>query len=61
MQVLSLPFAATNEHVSSIDWNTTYWGGTLDQQFYGEYIDFWFLLLLGGVPWQAYFQRALSA
>jgi len=37
------------------------WFGTLDRKLYGQYIDFGLLLVLGGVPWQVYFQRVLSA
>lgn len=37
------------------------WFGTLDSQYYGQYLDYGLLLILGGVPWQVYFQRVLSA
>ena len=56
LQILALPFALNHPAVSSISWDTTDWSGSVDQQWAGEYADFWFLLLLGGVPWQAFFQ-----
>lgn len=33
----------------------------MDSHLWAEWVDFWLLLLLGGVPWQCYFQRVLSA
>jgi len=59
--ILALPFAANNELVSSIDFETTDWAGEVKSHHVGTYVDIWFLLLLGGVPWQAYFQRVLSS
>ena len=56
-----MPFAATHPAVSSIDFGTTDWKGELPGYLVGEWIDFAFLLLLGGIPWQAYFQRVLSS
>jgi hypothetical protein len=40
-QILALPFAATNEHVNSISFDVTDWGGKVDKHLWGEWIDFW--------------------
>lgn len=59
--VLALPFAVNNPAVGSISFSETDWGGKVDSHLWAEWVDFWLLLLLGGIPWQAYFQRVLSA
>ncbi|XP_071948644.1 high-affinity choline transporter 1-like [Antedon mediterranea] len=56
---LAIPFAMTNEHVTSI--TETNWFGTWENKYTGVWIEGVLLLSLGGVPWQAYFQRVLSA
>ncbi|XP_062567648.1 high-affinity choline transporter 1-like [Saccostrea cucullata] len=59
---LSVPFAMTNTHVTSITNNSsTVWIKDLDPKYIGYYIDSFLLLIFGGIPWQAYFQRVLSA
>lgn len=64
---LALPFALNHEHVASIapgpgiDSTTTDWIGTVPSHKWGEWIDVAFLLLLGGIPWQCYYQRVLSS
>ena len=40
---------------SSVDWI-----GEIKQESYGQYFDYGMLLVFGGIPWQAYFQRVLS-
>ncbi|ELU11061.1 hypothetical protein CAPTEDRAFT_183218 [Capitella teleta] len=62
---LCVPFALTHEAVSSI--SSTMGGadgwlgeGNLSGQYIGLYIDSGLLILLGGIPWQVYFQRVLS-
>lgn len=61
-QWLSIPFAMTNEHVTSITTNSsTVWIKELEPKYVGYYMDSFMLLILGGIPWQAYFQRVLSA
>lgn len=37
------------------------WLGHLDASKDGQWIDYLLLLIFGGVPWQVYFQRVLSA
>lgn len=52
----------TNEHVTSITTNSsTVWIKELEPKYVGYYMDSFMLLILGGIPWQAYFQRVLSA
>lgn len=61
-QWLSIPFAMTNEHVTSITTNSSaVWIKELEPKYVGYYMDSFMLLILGGIPWQAYFQRVLSA
>ncbi|CAN7992850.1 unnamed protein product, partial [Ixodes hexagonus] len=35
--------------------------GSLEWKYFGQYADSMLLLMLGGVPWQVYFQRVLSS
>jgi len=62
---LSLPFAITNEHVNKeLIWSQPLsgkWIGSIQDHQWGEWIDWTVLLILGGVPWQCYFQRVLSS
>ncbi|XP_035693207.1 high affinity choline transporter 1-like [Branchiostoma floridae] len=41
--------------------NSTGWFGVWDNRRTGIWIDYFLLLTLGGIPWQAYFQRVLAA
>lgn len=48
--------------MGSIDpYTGTQWFGQLKDYEIGIYVDYWFLLLLGGIPWQCYYQRVLSS
>ncbi|CAM1298076.1 Uncharacterised protein g2017 [Pycnogonum litorale] len=58
---LSIPFAMANEAVSSINVDVTDWIGSIDVKYSALYIDHFMLLIFGGIPWQVYFQRVLSA
>ena len=64
---MALPFAITHEAVSDIyeaklsDGVTPAWYGEVATQDWGLWIDYAFLLLLGGIPWQCYYQRVLSS
>ncbi|CAC5422138.1 SLC5A7 [Mytilus coruscus] len=59
---LTIPFAMANEATTSIGFNaTTKWVKDLDPKYTGSYIDSYLLLIFGGIPWQVYFQRVLSA
>jgi high affinity choline transporter 7 len=51
----------TNEHVDSLSFSVTDWRGDLPTHLIGQWLDFALLLLIGGVPWQCYFQRVLSS
>merc|ERR1719384_3002728 len=57
----------THEAVSDIyeaklsDGVTPAWYGEVENHAWGEWLDYAFLLLLGGIPWQCYYQRVLSS
>lgn len=36
------------------------WVGTIPQASIGSYADIYLLIILGGIPWQVYFQRVLA-
>ena len=57
---LCIPFALTNPAVKSMSSDYHDWFGELPAYQIGMYIDYGLLLILGGVPWQVYFQRVLS-
>ena len=56
-----MPYALNHEHVASIDPSVTPWIGEVKPHEWGVWIDYAFLLLLGGIPWQCYYQRVLSS
>jgi len=61
---LALPFAWTSEYVKETiteDPFKSEWLGSVAPQDWGLWIDYAFLLLLGGIPWQCYYQRVLSS
>ncbi|KAL0963551.1 hypothetical protein UPYG_G00307860 [Umbra pygmaea] len=64
---ISVPFALSNPAVSSISVTAkefvyqTPWLGKVDSADTWMWIDNFCLLMLGGIPWQVYFQRVLSA
>ncbi|XP_027208714.1 high-affinity choline transporter 1 [Penaeus vannamei] len=61
---ISIPFALMHEAVGSLSLNETDWLGSIDADtpwVWGEWTDFAVLLIFGGIPWQVYFQRVLSA
>ena len=33
----------------------------VEPQDVGVWVDYWFLLVFGGIPWQCYYQRVLSS
>lgn len=52
----------TNPNVGDISVNaSSMWIKSIDPQYTGVYIDGMLLLIFGGIPWQVYFQRVLSA
>ncbi|XP_794570.2 high-affinity choline transporter 1 [Strongylocentrotus purpuratus] len=56
-----VPFALTHEAVTPLPQTLDRWVGEWDNRLMGVWIDNCFLLIFGGVPWQAYYQRILSA
>ncbi|BHF82712.1 hypothetical protein SprV_0802585100 [Sparganum proliferum] len=58
---LSVPFAMTNPAVHPIHVNSSRWIGSMKASDSAIYLDNMLMLTLGGVPWQVYFQRVLSA
>ncbi|XP_076365539.1 high-affinity choline transporter 1-like isoform X3 [Tachypleus tridentatus] len=58
---LSIPFSFLYEAVGDTSLNSTDWLGSVELTDVGVYMDYWLLLILGGIPWQVYFQRVLSA
>ncbi|XP_071529907.1 high-affinity choline transporter 1-like [Panulirus ornatus] len=60
---LSVPYSMTNEAVGSLALNETNWLGSIEPSSpeWGLWIDYWLLLICGGIPWQVYFQRVLSS
>ncbi|KAL7647381.1 UNVERIFIED_CONTAM: hypothetical protein RMT77_000977 [Armadillidium vulgare] len=60
---LSVPFALQHPAVGSLSLNNTDWLGHIEPTSpeWGVWIDYWLLLICGGIPWQVYFQRVLSS
>ncbi|XP_055356462.1 high-affinity choline transporter 1-like isoform X2 [Paramacrobiotus metropolitanus] len=58
---ICVPFALTHEKVIPISSSKAQWLGTLTGRYAGVYIDTYMVLLLGGIPWQEFFQRVLAA
>ncbi|XP_045214982.2 high-affinity choline transporter 1-like [Mercenaria mercenaria] len=59
---ICIPFAFTHDAVGDITVDSTAkWVKTLDPASIGLYLDSYMLLMFGGIPWQVYFQRVLSA
>lgn len=57
---LCIPFSINHEAVGSLSLAEHDWIGHVDTRDFGKYMDFGLLLILGGIPWQVYFQRVLS-
>ncbi|KAM6979954.1 high-affinity choline transporter 1-like [Aplochiton taeniatus] len=64
---ISVPFALTNPAVTDITVTAVKhvyqspWRGSISKEDTWTWIDNFCLLMLGGIPWQVYFQRVLSA
>ncbi|XP_038032529.2 high affinity choline transporter 1-like [Anas platyrhynchos] len=62
-----IPFAMVNSATESIYYTATHeyyqdpWIGKIEKQYLGRWLDDFFYLVLGSIPWQTYFQRVLSA
>jgi high affinity choline transporter 7 len=51
----------SHKAVSSIVETKNEWFGHVKTADYGTYADLMLVLIFGGIPWQVYFQRVLSA
>ncbi|XP_075546728.1 high-affinity choline transporter 1-like [Dermacentor variabilis] len=58
---LSVPFAMFHEAVGPISYPRNDFVGSVEWKDFGTYWDTMLLLMMGGVPWQVYFQRVLSS
>uniref|UniRef100_A0A2K6ELW7 Solute carrier family 5 member 7 n=1 Tax=Propithecus coquereli TaxID=379532 RepID=A0A2K6ELW7_PROCO len=64
---ISVPFALSHPAVSDIGFTAVHakyqepWLGTIESFEVYSWLDSFLLLMLGGIPWQAYFQRVLSS
>ncbi|KAK7490861.1 hypothetical protein BaRGS_00017917 [Batillaria attramentaria] len=56
---LVFPFTWTNDAVDLSRVSDT-WLGTIPPNYIGMYMDIAFLLIMGGLPWQVYYQRVLA-
>ncbi|XP_017396575.1 high affinity choline transporter 1 [Cebus imitator] len=67
LQWISVPFALSHPAVADIGFTAVHakyqkpWLGTVDSSEVYTWLDSFLLLMLGGIPWQAYFQRVLSS
>ncbi|XP_076317987.1 high-affinity choline transporter 1-like [Tachypleus tridentatus] len=57
---LCIPFSYSNKAVGDMSLEATNWLGSVNITDAGIYMDYGLLLILGGIPWQVYFQRVLS-
>ncbi|XP_010207848.1 high affinity choline transporter 1 [Colius striatus] len=63
---ICIPFALMNSATESIYYTATHqsyqepWTGKIEKQYFGRWLDDFFYLVLGSIPWQTYFQRVLS-
>ncbi|NXN12124.1 SC5A7 protein, partial [Indicator maculatus] len=63
---ICIPFALVNSATGSIYYTATHqsyqgpWIGRIEKQDLGRWLDDFFYLVLGSIPWQTYFQRVLS-
>ncbi|KAK7790627.1 hypothetical protein R5R35_005091 [Gryllus longicercus] len=58
---LCIPFAWYDKHVGSLSMEDVDWVGEVASNEWFYYVDYALLLILGGIPWQVYFQRVLSS
>ncbi|XP_077533362.1 high-affinity choline transporter 1-like [Haemaphysalis longicornis] len=58
---LCVPFAMFHEAVGPISYPKNDYVGSISWSDLGNYADAMLLLMMGGVPWQVYFQRVLSS
>ncbi|XP_069748597.1 high affinity choline transporter 1-like [Narcine bancroftii] len=62
-----VPFTIWNHAVTSLKLTAVKevyqkpWLGKIDEMFIGKWVDDLLVMVLGGIPWQAYFQRVLAS
>ncbi|KAH9368333.1 hypothetical protein HPB48_004525 [Haemaphysalis longicornis] len=56
-----LPFLTTTTAVGTIGPPHNYWLGKIEDTDLSQMIDLFLMTIFGGIPWQVYFQRVLSA
>lgn len=61
--IICIPFVGTSDyvHTDKIGEMKDVWLGHIDAADAGSWIDSALLMVLGGIPWQVYFQRVLSS
>eukprot|EP00111_Clytia_hemisphaerica_P011213 TCONS_00032852-protein len=57
---IAIPFALTHDHVMSISNTTDQWVGSFVAENTGERLDHALFMIVGGIPWQVYFQHIIS-
>ncbi|XP_032780795.2 high-affinity choline transporter 1 isoform X1 [Daphnia magna] len=55
-----IPFVWTHPAVDHEAMSQVDWLGTIPLSSVGSYVDIYLLIILGGIPWQVYFQRVLA-
>ncbi|XP_021263915.1 high affinity choline transporter 1-like [Numida meleagris] len=64
--LICIPFALINSATESIYYTATHkhyqdpWIGKIEKKYLGRWLDDFFYLVLGSIPWQTFFQRVLS-
>ncbi|XP_047134601.1 high-affinity choline transporter 1 [Hydra vulgaris] len=58
---ITVPFAMTHAQVHKLANTRNQWIGNIESRNLGVWLDSALLLVFGGIPWQVYFQRVLSA
>eukprot|EP00127_Corallochytrium_limacisporum_P006532 Clim_evm4s230 gene=Clim_evmTU4s230 len=58
---LAVPFVLTSDDVGKLSNEPQSWLGTWESDQTWVWLDYALLLICGGIPWQVYFQRVLSA
>lgn len=61
LKLFAIPFAYTNKAVGDLNETKDEWIGSVAESDYLYYADTFLVLVFGGIPWQVYFQRVLSA
>ncbi|XP_023932837.1 high-affinity choline transporter 1-like [Lingula anatina] len=57
---ITIPFAMTSPYMTSLSETSQNWIGTIHSRDVSTYVDVTLQLVLGGIPWQVLWQRALA-